>query len=178
MKMWITEGGTRIIQYESGARCSIQSITHVCYNIIMNLEPGCIGAYPRGTLLWLWNPTESSSTFAEVRAWSDLWMDKCCLWLLLWKSLPYQVDFWPLHACCFSGHLVCSLLSITSPFTCVLCSRAFLRYLSWLPLWNPVGSSCSTWPRWVQIMQIMHVATCASSLFCYVSFTFMFTYNP
>lgn len=61
--------------------------------------------------------------------------------------------------CCCSGHLVCSLLSIMSPFTCVLCSRAFLRYLSWLPLWNPVGSSCSTLPRWVQIMQIMHVAT-------------------
>jgi len=72
MKMWITEGGTRIIQYESGARCSIQSIPHVCYNIIMNLEPEHIGAHPRGTLLWLWNPPESSSTFAEVSAWSDL----------------------------------------------------------------------------------------------------------
>lgn len=49
----------------------------------MNLEPGRNGAHPRGTLLWLWNPAESSSTFAEVSAWSDLCMDKCCLWPLL-----------------------------------------------------------------------------------------------
>jgi len=113
----------------SGAWCSIQSITHVCYNIIMNLEPRRIGAHLRGTLLWLWNPAESSLTFAEVSAWSDLCMEVLPFTVAGGNHCHIKLALGFCMLCCFSGHLVCSLLSITSLFTCVLCSRAFLIYI-------------------------------------------------
>ena len=68
--------------------------------------------------------------------------------------------------CMLSGHLLCSLLSMTYLFTCVLRSRAFL---SWLPLWNPILFNFAKVSA--NYANNMHLATCASSLFCYLSYS-------